>query len=285
MRQLIKYFSSYQYAKMFQDGQIYMNSLSWFWDNGFEDQKDMFEGIAASVDKQRLRLPSYWNHLINGDILFRLDAYRYCNLTCFHRVDISDSLNIDLAPEASRFRGIDLPNVAMNDFGIIVAIIKDEQELLRRVLAAMKPYWFCISGDVAYQPYPGSSNGSGGSAIFGSVSQYPITALPLKSNFPTMKDCFVKHTPYGYQREWRICLFRNQKNDSPCILNVGNLADIVELVPSSDIGKRLIQMYAPCFPCSVPPQTGPFRGNISRTALQRILCDFENGTGTLALSM
>lgn len=284
MRQLIKYFSSYQYAKMFQDGQIYMNTLSWFWDNGFDDQRDMFEGITASVDKQRL-LPPYWNHLIKGDILFRLDAYRFCNLACFYRVDIADDYNLGDLLNTSPVYRINLPDPAMNRFGNTVAIIKDEQELLRRFLCALEHDWFCISGDVIYQPYPGCPKGSGGNTHWGSIEHYPISKLPLTSSLPTLKDCFVKHLHYMPQHEWRICLFRNQKEASPHIVNVGNLADIVELVPCSKLGNRLIQMYAPCFPCNVPPQIGPFRGNISRAALQRKLYDFDNGNGTLALSM
>ena len=36
---------------MFASGKLYMNSLSYFWENGFEDQKDMFEGISDTIKK------------------------------------------------------------------------------------------------------------------------------------------------------------------------------------------------------------------------------------------
>ena len=285
MRQLIKYFSSHSYAKMFQGGKIYMNSLSWFWENGFEDQRDLFEGITASVDKKRLGLPPFWQQLINGDILFRLDAYRYCNLSCFYRVDISDTPDLSICPNAPKFYRINMPNKAMDRFGNTVAIIKNEQEFIRRVLTALESDWRCICGDVIYKPYPGSANLQGGNTNWGSINQYPISKLPLKSEFPTMKDCFVKHIQYRSQNEWRICLFRNQKDDCHYILDVGDLSDIVDLVPSDNIVKRLAQMYSPCFAHHVPPQIGPFQGNITRTAFQRMLLDFDGGLGTLALSM
>lgn len=52
MHQLIKFFGKRNYAEQFLQGELYMNSLSYFWDNGFEEQKDLFEGVSETFDKK-----------------------------------------------------------------------------------------------------------------------------------------------------------------------------------------------------------------------------------------
>ena len=42
MRNLIRFISKKKYANQFLSGKIYMNSMSFFWSKGFEEQKDFF---------------------------------------------------------------------------------------------------------------------------------------------------------------------------------------------------------------------------------------------------
>ena len=47
MRNLIRFTSKEEYANQFLSGKIYMNTLSFYWSNGFEDQKDFMREFAV----------------------------------------------------------------------------------------------------------------------------------------------------------------------------------------------------------------------------------------------
>ena len=49
MLELIR-FTSGSHAEEFMAGRLYMNSLGFFWNNGFEGQRDMLEGVAQMQD-------------------------------------------------------------------------------------------------------------------------------------------------------------------------------------------------------------------------------------------
>lgn len=283
MHQLIKYFKKEEYAKMFLQGKLYMNSLSYFWNNGFEDQRDMFEGISATFDKKALGLPIHWQQIINGDIMFRLDAYKFCNLYCFYRVDIEENLSIANFLNKSTYSLINLPDLSMQQFGDTVAIVKNEDELIKRVIAALQKEWVCIAGDVRYHKINGNKNGLIGDSFWQSDKKFP--APKLKNGITSTKDCFIKSTIYSIQKEWRICLFRNKKLETPLILDVGDLSDIVELVPAKMIQQKLIQMYMPCFPSDVIPQLSCFKGNIRRSEFKEKMYTFDNALGHFIMTM
>ena len=48
MHSLIKFFAEKKYLDEFISGQLYMNTLDYFWKNGFEEQKDIFEGVVLN---------------------------------------------------------------------------------------------------------------------------------------------------------------------------------------------------------------------------------------------
>lgn len=287
MHQLIKFFSKRKYAEQFLKGELYMNTLAYFWENGFEEQRDLFEGVSETFDKKSLGFPIPWQQIINGDVMFRLDAYRYCNLYCFYRVDIDETgiRNPFGIPAMVPVKGIHLPGDEMTKFGDTVAIIKDEAEFLRRVMQSIEKDWLCLAGDVRYSRIEGSPNGLGGGSYWQSEKVYPAPRLQRGNGRTSTKDCFIKTSFYENQREWRICLFRNVKDDKAYTLKVGDLHDIVELVPVNQIQKRLIETYMPCVPAEVAPQFSGFKGNISRSEFKEKMYQFDDAMGHLVLTM
>lgn len=284
MRQLIKYFKTEKYAKMFVSGKLYMNSLSYFWENGFEDQKDMFEGISDTIKKDGIGLPIVWEQIVSGDLMFRLEAYRYCNLYCFYRVDISDETvwNPNTRAVFPDTRFINLPDKSMEQFGEYVGIIRNEKEFIRRLLNALPTDWICVTGDVRYRKRPGVTKTPRHTVEFSTKELYPASHwLRNGANRTRSKDCFDKTIFYEQQKEWRICLFRNLKEDKPYILDVGDLSDIVEIVRANAIGKRLSKIYEPCLPRNVEPQIGVFTGNVTRQEFKNKLYNFDDGMGRL----
>lgn len=287
MHQLIKFFGKKDYAEQFLKGELYMNSLAYFWDNGFEDQKDLFEGVSETFDKKSIGLSIQWQQIIDGDIMFRLDAYRYCNLCCFFRVDIDENGigNPFGVPSLVPVKAIRLPGNEMTEFGDTVAIIKDETEFMNRVMKAIDKDWLCLAGDVRYSKIEGSPTGLGGGSYWQSEKLYPAPRLQRGNGRTSTKDCFIKTSYYANQREWRICLFRNVKDDNAYKLKIGDLHDIVELVPASQIQKRLMEMYMPCLPADVAPQFSGFKGNIRRNEFKEKMYQFDDAMGHLVLTM
>lgn len=284
MRQLIKYFSAKEYAEMFKHGKLYMNSLSFFWENGFEEQRDIYEGISDTLDKSKIGFPVDMRQLISGDVMFRLEAYRYCNLYCFYRVDISDTLlwkpnTTSIFPDTRQIR---LPDKSTESFGKYVGIIKDEKKFVQRVLDSMQSEWLCVAGDVRYKERKGINQPISHGMDMASRELYPASHwLRGGANRTSVKDCFDKTRYYEEQREWRICLFRNLKEDRPYVLDVGNLSDIVDIIESKEIRKYLLDKYAPCLDADVPPQYGAFDGNVTRKEFKKKLYEYDGGLGKL----
>lgn len=284
MRQFIKYFSEKRYAEMFQEGKLYMNSLSYFWENGFEEQRDVYEGISDTLDKERVGFPTGMKAIVSGDIMFRLETYRYCNLYCFYRVDILDNLLWNASTKAvfPDTWAIRLPEKSMESFGKYIGIIKDERAFVKRVLNAIESDWMCIMGDVTYREREGVIRPISHGMDMVSTELYPASHwLRNGANRTCSKDCFDKTNYYEEQKEWRICLFRNCKEDTPFILNVGNLSDIVEIVKASEIRNYLTDKYKPCIDTDVPPQYGEFYGNVSRREFKEKLYQYDGGKGKL----
>lgn len=84
MHCLIKYFANRQYLNEFLSGQLYMNTLDYFWSNGFEEQKDIFEGVVCTVPvKDFAAFSTDFQSAQACDYRFRAEGYRYCMSSAF----------------------------------------------------------------------------------------------------------------------------------------------------------------------------------------------------------
>ena len=110
-------FTSSKFLDSYRTGDLYLSSLSAFWDYtdatlSFEEiiagrlapkyiedaierrnkkQMDISEGVIAQIrrDKVPYLAASFNGHIVH-DVRFRLSAYKYCNTLCFTRVDAED---------------------------------------------------------------------------------------------------------------------------------------------------------------------------------------------------
>lgn len=268
--QLIKFIKNRKYTEMFLDGNLYMNSLSYFWDKGFEEQRDVLEGIDFTFDQSEI-LPFHWQKVMKGDMMFRLDAYKYCNLLCFYRMDIAQSPSFDMN------KTICLPPEEMKAFGKYAVIIKNPRELIKRFSNSVESGNLYIAGNVEYRPKSGLKAGEIPSIIWQSEKQHHVNPKLITSH----RDCFTKDTFYAGQREWRICLFRNTNVATEHVQRIGDIRDIVEVVRTKDLKKHLCELHAPCNGGIVPKTNLPFEGNIRRHAFRDHLYSFDGGLGDL----
>ena len=106
-------FTSSRFVDSYLRGELYLSSLSTFWDisqgkipyesnltaeeiveiikNTPTDRQDFSEGVIAQIPRTSIShvFGLMKDHVIH-DVRFRLSAYKYCNLLCFFRIDAED---------------------------------------------------------------------------------------------------------------------------------------------------------------------------------------------------
>ena len=144
MNSILIRFTDSKYADSYRSGNLSFSSLYSFWDlrrNKIPYEKAPFaskeELLKAANDKQQdfsegisLEIPSsilaeskdFYPHICNDTIRARIDAYGYCKLLCFYRVDITGSVIQNLPSE-------------MFNFGNTVIVVKDEKEFVEQLKA------------------------------------------------------------------------------------------------------------------------------------------------------
>ncbi len=269
---MIKYTDS-QYANSYLTGELYLSSLSLFWNlhnngNGVVKQQDFSEGVATQLPHDVLEkvVPeSFANRLIH-DARFRLEAYGYCNLLCFFRIDAIDTF--DAVSIDTRYTGLvkfnpvlnskmnhvfQVPDDTMMSFGDTVVIIKDEEKFVERVLAAVsKAGGECVIGDVQYHPMidrldPSAMNKHHISLITDEGDShkglFDMKALCGKQEDAIIYGSLDKYDIYAEQKEWRVCWLPKVKNKEPKILHVGDMHDIIEIIPTADLLSKLQRIF------------------------------------------
>ncbi|MGS0746166.1 DUF2971 domain-containing protein [Syntrophomonas erecta subsp. sporosyntropha] len=259
MGDLIRFTTKEEYANQFLSGRIYMNSLSYFWSEGFEAQRDFSEGVIGTILKNNIvKLPQDLKDVLCYDIAVRADAYKYCNLCCFYRLDIeTDDHTINLPPQI------------MSEFGEYAIIILDGGEFINRINNEIfkNQGWLFLYGDVIYHKRKDSRNPNNRIKHTLDLMMHEPIDINEFCESPEMvryRDCFDKTSKYSYQREWRICLYRNTKKSTPCILEIGNISDIACIIKTKDLYQKLIEIYSGCYHARASKQRHLIKGNISR---------------------
>lgn len=234
MHTLIKFISRKEYVDDFLAGRLYMNSLDFFWNNGFDDQKDIFEGIICTVPVQDMTfLPIDFQSVQATDCRFRAEGYKYCNILCFYKQEFYSD---------GPFIHFDY-NTKMTEFGEYAVIIKNKQELLRRVDKAIKANEYkYLCGSVCYhkQKLNGKESKEGNRLHLKVSDRYfEIDELIRLGYRITKRDCFDKDISYKVQNEWRISVYRGIKETNPFVLDIGRISDIVKVVPSAMLENEL----------------------------------------------
>ena len=253
---LIKYTD---YIDDFLNGNLYCNSLNYFWKNGFEEQKDIYEGISANVKIDSIKhiFPEeVRDHLIQ-DIGIQAVGYASCNVLCMTKID------------AFPFYGNTIINMSseMGAFGKQAIVISDFSEFIRRVDEKIRRLGFkYVCGDVVY--HNPTENGEKTDKK-GRVTWKSMEAVTLEQlDNPTVlskRDSFDKHSKYSNQNEWRICIFRGNKDASAFSLKIGDISDIAfhvrsEMLTDRNYVEQLIKRYNYSNPGYI--------GNVSRGVLR-----------------
>jgi len=213
MFDLIK-FCDEKYVSDLLDGKLFMNTLGYFWNNGFEGQKDFTEGTDMLSQPQDVEfIYKEFQDAIIGNVGWRREVNKYINLYCLYKLNRYDDQ-------------IEQIDKRINNFGKVAIHITNVDAFIIRIMKGMKQYQnslFCC-GDVHY---------------------YAPFICPPKSE---MLDCFNKPDYLSYQKEWRLAILANREMIAqlaanspsaqyvePIILNIGNIRDISRVIATEDL--------------------------------------------------
>lgn len=280
MHLLLKYFSSDKYIKEFISGSLYMNSLDYFWNNGFEEQRDIFEGVVCVVPVEEMKeLQPQWRIIQSSDCRFRADGYSYCNVLCFEKIPFS----------VQQQYGLTLVNAniakSMEKFGSHIAIIHDESAFIKRIEGAVgKGKYQYLCGDVHYHSLKknGMPAREGVQSIWKATNtSFDINSLKERYGSIINRDCFDKSAQYGSQREWRVALYRGIKDTSAYRLELGDLSDIVTICKYDDFYEtvqHIIEKYG-------FSEYEGYTGNVSRKELKKLFCELGDNKSTMFMTL
>lgn len=283
---LLKFISKEKYAEDFLNGNFYMNTLYYFWDQKpIEEAKEEREMLIKANPEEnpdniivpiRNKLPSaqadtlegivgYGSHapfnLVFGernmlsDCMYQAVGFQYCNVLCFYRLDYKfhapifchDALDDD-----------------MTEFGEYVIIVKDKLELIKRIERVVGDMKF-LCGDVEYK-----APIKNGEETYISNRHHILVRQEPTENVSSIQteegDCFTKFDKYAWQKEWRVALYRGRKDTRAFTLKVGSIRDIADCRRAEKLLPEVEQML---IAGDIKFSRGGYYGNISRPKMRK----------------
>lgn len=163
----------------------------------------------------------------------------------------------------------------MSGFGDTVIIIKNEREFIRRICKAVrKQGGHCIVGDVMYHKMFERSNvdthNKKHSVTF--ISPEPANIDSLLKIAKTLLPMVVLINMKSLKsKEWRVCWLPKELNNKPKILSVGDISDIIEVVPSDKISERLLEMFPSYIPGILENEKAKVNGTVSYSKFKKLV--------------
>lgn len=272
MHLLIKHFAEKKYLEEFSSGSLYMNTLDYFWNNGFDEQNDMFEGVVCTVPVYSIKeIPPGWRFMQACDYRFRAEGYRYCNVLCFEKIGFSFEggiINVQISK-------------TMSKFGNFIAVIRDENEFIKRIEQSVKKngYKF-LCGEVHYHMLKkdGIPTSEGNQVIFRVDNKlFDIDSVRKEYNNVTNRDCFDKSDQYFSQREWRIALYRGVKDINAYRMEIGDLSDIMTVCECDNFYETIMEVLSQYG----LNENDCYYGNMSRRKLKELFCRLGDNKASL----
>lgn len=243
MIRLVRGFKEQKWAEQFLRGDIYMNTLGYFWNEGNVEQQDFLEGACASFDPHVMQgLPKDLLDVLAKESYAIPRGAGYCNVCCFSCALIKQvDTRVDL---------IELPDPGL-DLGSWVVVIDNPYELISRLRAAVLQLGYdFVAAPVEYRD---SIQLNPSEVVKSTMDLESHDPLPAYMVFPNgiphfNAGVFVKNIRYANQIEWRIAVNRNERSYEPLIIKLGNLADIAHLTKRTKLAEDLQRVHGRSVP-------------------------------------
>lgn len=274
MIRLVRGFKEQKGAKQFLRGDIYMNTLGYFWNEGNVEQQDFLEGGCASFDPHIMRgFPKDLLGVLAKESYAIPRGAGYCNVCCFSCVLIKQvDTRIDL---------IELPDPGL-DLGSWIVVIDNPCELISRLRTAVLQLGYdFVAAPVEYRDSVQLNPSEVVKSTMDLKSHDPLPAyMVFPDGIPLFNaGVFVKIVRYANQAEWRIAVNRNERSYEPLILKLGDLTDIAHLTRRTELTDDLQRVHS----CSAPYLT---RGCFGTKTSQELSQDlFKLGNEELFITL
>lgn len=268
MSALLLRFTDEKYVDSYRQGKLSFSALSSFWDVSnrkavADKQQDFSEGIGLDISKEFFKEnPDLYNHICNDIVRVRIDVYGYCKILCFFRVDI-DNRFIQQIPRK------------MYSFGNRVIIVKDEEELARRIQYAVKKHGEpCVIGDVRYRDMEFYDRKRLNKPIPHHVtilSEKPDFDLSIAQKYAKEKSygCLDKYASFAEQREFRICWLPRKHDHQRKVLDIGPADDLFDIIRADELNVYLLQKYPGHSFNYINPRKPAFNGNVTYNTFKK----------------
>ena len=214
------------------DGNLYMNSLSYFrtleegaQKEGNKAQKDPMEGVCGTIPKNRLRQVGFHFsedllEVMGNHVPLLSENYGYNNLFCLYRLQIDEDAKTIQQPSRQLVNFNDKDNAQK-----VVIRFRDSEEFLRRLETALQT---ALTGQALEY------------AIYGGVTYENAWT---SADGPGTRSAFHKDSSYAYQEEWRLCILRREWVDEAVSFPVGDLKELCEVISLEQFINHLDQIY------------------------------------------
>lgn len=220
---LLKVFRDQSYVESFLDGNLYMNTLQYF--KGYEETEinnigDRYEGVSVNIPpKNSLIYIKYRNevHTINpndivGSVTIQPDKYNTANVFCLYgpAMDVSKKYT---SQEVDNLIYLDEQCLSLGEY---LVVIHNSTEFVKRIENAASKANFILHHS--------------------SVEYYDSE---LSFAFKDEQVPFRKTKEFGHQKEYRFVLLRDNPENKPYILEIGDIRDIASTIPTKDFNSSL----------------------------------------------
>lgn len=224
-------------------------------------QRDIFEGTMASLPPSQMpELPDDFRNAMCADIMIGALGYNYCNLMCFCKMEYHQRF-------FNERLGTEWDEPDMQDFGDYAVIIKNPEELVKRIEAAIlrQGYQF-ICGDVNYHPmtFNGGLAEPKSSATLIMDSPMKLDDI-LQRSRRIDYDAFDKCDVYKAQNEWRLVVNNGVADEQPLRISIGDLSDIVVKVKREKLADKMNKLF---LKHKIHPMKEDYHGNILRADMR-----------------
>lgn len=265
MFRLMRGFKKLEHAEMFLHGDIYMNSLDYYWWHGTPQQKDVLEGVTSSFSTEAWKeMPLSFRESQLYEAQVAPAGIGYCNVCC---------MSMQKAITLNGERAIEISPEIIDEYSYAV-VIDDCLAFIERLFAAtsLLGYSF-VAGPVLYQNLLlGNPGRKIGHHIVVASNPIEPDMLPEKARIAQF-DPFVKHATYRNQSEWRIALCRHEQKGGRYVLNVGDLRKIAHLIRIDEVDQEA-RAYGKLRSCWMEES---FFGNTTREQLVDEFAQLGNG--------
>ncbi|MEN4889200.1 hypothetical protein [Erwinia billingiae] len=233
---LLKVFSSEEYKECFLNGDLYMNTINYF--RKYEEEAegnigDKFEALTGWMHPHEFVLEIEINgikHKLNPDDMAgpattSMKIHDHANVFCMtqlHSHDI-DMANIKSDEEYERVREyFTLPD-DVKKLGKYMVVITDPKEFVRRSVAEGKRL-LQERMAIDYQSKQ---------VIYYDEAEKSL----MLDNF--REAPFYKQSIYSHQNEYRLCLTRDNPDDQPYVMHIGDLRSISMEMKTSEFNSMI----------------------------------------------